>query len=74
MISRIHLSLPNAYKPKCFDRKINGNRNVKFFEWDYWSLHRRKNLTLVERVKKSDKNSCMSTDFLADTSNIRTEK
>ena len=30
IISRIHLSLPNAYKLMCFDRKINGNRDVKF--------------------------------------------
>ena len=22
----------------CFDRNINGNRDVTFFEWDYWSL------------------------------------
>ena len=29
-ISRIHLSLPNAYKLMCFDRNINGNRDVKF--------------------------------------------
>ena len=34
IISRIHLSLPNAYKLMCFDRNINGNRDVKFFEWD----------------------------------------
>ena len=32
MISRIHLSLPNAYTLMCFDRNINGNacRDVKF--------------------------------------------
>ena len=47
MISRTHLSLPNAYKLMCFDRNINGNWDVKFFEWDYWSLHWRKNLTLA---------------------------
>jgi hypothetical protein len=29
-ISRIHLRLPNAYKLMCFDRNINGNRDVKF--------------------------------------------
>ena len=22
----------------CFDRNIDGNRDVKSFEWDYWSL------------------------------------
>ena len=48
IISRIHLSLPNAYKLMCFDRNINGNRDVKFFEWDYWSLHWRKNPTLQD--------------------------
>ena len=30
IISRIHLNLPNAYKLMCFDRNINGNRDVKF--------------------------------------------
>jgi hypothetical protein len=49
IISRIHLSLPNAYKLLCFDRNINGNRDVKFFEWDYWSLHWRKNLNLIHQ-------------------------
>ena len=47
MISRIHLSLPNAYKLMCFDRNINGNRDDKFFDWDYWSLHWWKKTTLV---------------------------
>ena len=32
MISRTHLSLPNAYKLMCFDRNINGNWDVKFLE------------------------------------------
>ena len=30
ILSRIHLSLSNAYKLKCFGRNINGNRDVKF--------------------------------------------
>ena len=30
IISRTHLSLPNACKLMCFDRNINGNRDVKF--------------------------------------------
>ena len=47
MISRIHLILPNAYKLMCFDRNINGNRDVKFLECDKWSLHSYKNLTLL---------------------------
>ena len=47
IISRIHLSLPNAYKLMCFDRNINGNRDDKFFDWDYWSLHWPKKLTLI---------------------------
>ena len=34
MISSIHLGLPNAYKLMCFDRNINGNRDVKFLECD----------------------------------------
>jgi hypothetical protein len=39
----------------CFDRNINGNRDVKFFEWDYWSLHRRKKITLpfTPKTKKN---------------------
>ena len=45
------LGLPNPYKLMCFDRNINGNRNDKFFEWDYWALHRWKNLTLVLLIK-----------------------
>ena len=50
MISRIHLILPNAYKLMCFDRNINGNRNVKFLECDKWSLHWYKNLTLGLKI------------------------
>ena len=30
IISKIHLSLPNAYKLMCFDRNINKNMDVKF--------------------------------------------
>ena len=30
IIPRIHLILPNAYRQMCFDRNINGNRDVKF--------------------------------------------
>ena len=30
MIPRIHLILPTAYTQMCFDRNINGNRDVKF--------------------------------------------
>ena len=51
IISRIHLSLSNAYKLISFDRNINGNRDVKFFDWDYWSLHWRKKFTLVRTHK-----------------------
>ena len=52
IISRIHLSLPNAYKLMCFDRNINGNRDVKFFDWDYCSVHWPKKLTLVNVITK----------------------
>ena len=34
IISRIHLSLPNAYKLMCFDRNINENRDDKFLKCD----------------------------------------
>ena len=46
IISRIHLSLPNEYKLMWFKKKINGNRNNKFLEWYYWSLHWPKKFTL----------------------------
>ena len=50
MISRIHLSLPNAYKLMCFDRNVNGNRDVKFLIGIICILlHRPKKLTLVHR-------------------------
>ena len=45
MMSKIHLSLPNAYKLMCFDRKING-RDVKFLECDYLLVQRCVKLTL----------------------------
>ena len=32
----------------CFDGNINGNRDGKFFDWDYWSLHWPKKLTLAD--------------------------
>ena len=69
IISRIHFSLPNTYKLMCFDRNINGNSGVKLFEWDYWSLHWRKNLTLVWRKcwcfkKKSAYFICQTADVV----------
>ena len=33
MMSRVHLSLPNAYKLMCFDRIINGNTEIGMFFW-----------------------------------------
>ena len=46
IISRIHLILPNAHKLMCFDRNINGNRDVKFLKCDYLLVQRCVNLTL----------------------------
>ena len=46
IISRIHLSLPNAYKLMCFDRNINENRDVKILECDYLSVQRCVKFTL----------------------------
>ena len=40
----------HKYKLMCFDRNINGNRDVKFLEWEYWSLHWWKNLTLAKVI------------------------
>ena len=47
-MSRIHLSLPNAYKLMCFVRNINGNRDVRFLECDYLLVQRCMKLTLEE--------------------------
>ena len=38
IVSKFDLGLRNAYKLMYFDRNINGNRDVKFFGCDYWSL------------------------------------
>ena len=35
MISKSHLSLPNAYRLMCFDRNINVVRDVKLLEYNY---------------------------------------
>ena len=43
--------LPNACKLMCFDRNINGNRNVKVFECDYLLVHWFVKLTLVVAPK-----------------------
>ena len=49
---RIHLILTNAYKLMCFDRNINGNRDVKFLECDYLLVRACMKLTLVEKKKE----------------------
>ena len=48
IISRIQVSLPNAYKLMCFDRNIKGNRDVKFLECDYLLVQRCVKLTLIQ--------------------------
>ena len=48
-ISRIHLRLPNAYKLVCFDRNINGNRDIKILECDYLSVQWSMKLTLLKK-------------------------
>ena len=48
-MSRIHLSLHNAYKLMCFDRNINENRDVKFLECDYLLVQRSMKLTLSKK-------------------------
>ena len=50
MISRIDLDLPNAYKVMCFDRHINGNRDVKFLGSDYLLVQRCVKLTLSKEI------------------------
>ena len=49
IISRINLSLPNAYKLMCFDRNINGNRDIKILECDYLSVQWSMKLTLLKK-------------------------
>ena len=49
IISRTHLSLPNAYKVMCFDRNINGNRDIKILECDYLSVQWSMKLTLLKK-------------------------
>ena len=52
MISRIHLSLPNAYKLMCFDKNINRNRDVEFLECDQLLVQLFGKLTLAIRASK----------------------
>ena len=40
--------MPNAYKLMCFDRNINGNKDVKFLECDHLLVQRRVKLTLMD--------------------------
>ena len=47
IISRIQLNILNAYKMMCFDRNINGNRDVEFLECDYLLMQRCVKLTLT---------------------------
>ena len=69
IISRIHLSLPNAYKLMCFDRNINGNRDVKILECDYLSVQWYVKLTLVFWRLESQSNLC----FLLHTTRSRVQ-
>jgi hypothetical protein len=55
IISRIHLSLPSAYKLMYFDRNINGNRDV---ECDKLLVQRCVKLTLVNRHGCFDHGGC----------------
>ena len=48
IISRIYLGLLNAYKVMCFDRIINGNRDVKFLECNYLLVQQCVKLILVK--------------------------
>ena len=49
MLNRVYrVSLPNAYKLMCFDRNINGNRDVKFLGCDYLLVQRCVKLTLAD--------------------------
>ena len=52
-MSRIHISLPNAYKMMLFDRNVNGNRDVKFLEFDYLLVQQSGKLTLKCKFSKS---------------------
>ena len=39
MILELTEGLPNAYKLMCFNKNVNGNRDVKFLECDYLLVH-----------------------------------
>ena len=51
-MSRIHLSLPNAYTLMCFDRNINGNSDVKFLIGIIGHRTDERNLLYVREAKR----------------------
>ena len=46
-LHQFQLQLPTAYKLICFDKNINGNRDVKILECDYLLVQRCTKLTLA---------------------------
>ena len=59
IIPRIHLILINAYTQMCFERNINGNRDVNFLECDCLLVQRCVKLTLAR-----DAEACYWVGFL----------
>ena len=62
----IHLGLPDAYKLMCFDRNIDGNRDVKFLGCDYLLVQQCVKLTLAIKMLHTLVNITfkMKTEFL----------
>ena len=52
IISRTHLRLPNVCKLMCFDRNINGNRDVKFLIWIIGHCTDQRNLLYASALKQ----------------------
>ena len=57
----------------CFDRNINGNRDVKFLEWDYLTGQRSMKLTLVALSRILDRN-WMDSRYLRESSRLRSSE
>ena len=51
----------------CFDRNVNGNRDVKFLECDYLLVQQCVKLTLVKKFKRLKKNYDLKLQNRSDT-------
>ena len=58
-MSRIPLGLPNAYKQMCFDRNINGNRDVTLLGCNYLLVQPCVQLTLKKQCFSNVCTGCL---------------